>query len=283
MRSKMKMKLKLPAVAAFLILNTVRADGQPPATASENPGLDGKAIIEMAHEAAGGETFVAPGTLFLSGCNIIYSEAGGGRIWDRYAMWRVFADEKADARAANGKVRIEAWRGAELAMLLSHDGEATYDRSGRMADQSANAMWSNSFGFGAIRHAFDDGWTQNRRADRAIDGKPAHMVELTDPNGGKTLFGIDQSTFNILYVGFNTPRGWHERRYSDYFAKPGVNWRQAGRVRLFYNGIKSNEAVWTGFEVGEPFAEALFVVDEVPSEPSFPQSRTARGGCDRGA
>jgi len=279
---RIKMAMIWSAVAALLILRAVNAGAQaadaPPATGERLPGLpasqgqpelDGAAIIGLAHEAAGGETFVRPGTLFLSGRNIIYDEGGGSRIWDRYAMWRMFADEKADAHAANGKVRIEAWRDGELEMLLSFDGEATYDRSGRMADQSANAMWSNSFGFGAIRNALDAGWTQDRRADRAIDGKPAYLVELTDPSGGSTLFGIDQATFDILYVGFNTPRGWHERRYSDFFSKPGTDWHQAGRVRLFYNGVKSNEAIWSDFEIGKPFGNEIFTVGEIPGEPAF--------------
>ncbi len=278
---RIKMAMIPPTAAALLILNAAPAQAQqpdapeshgdgPPAAAAgaDEAEPSGAAIIEAAHEAAGGETFARPGTLFLSGRNIIYDE-GGDRTWDRYAMWRVFADEKADAHAANGKLRIEAWRGGELEMLLSFDGEATYNESGRMADQSANAMWSSNFGFGAIRNALDTGWTQDRRADRAIDGKPAYLVELTDPSGGKTLFGIDQATFDILYVGFNTPRGWHERRYSDYFSKPGINWRQAGRVRLFYNGVKSNEAIWTDFEIGKPFGDAVFVIDAVPESPTF--------------
>lgn len=240
-----------------------------PSAVQAEPGLDGRTIIELVHEAAGGETFVRPGTLFLSGYNVIYDEGGGSRIWDRYAMWRVFADEKANAHTANGKVRIEAWSDGGLAMLLSFDGEATYDQSGRMADQSANAMWSNNFGFGAIRNALDEGWKQNRRADRTIDGKPAYMVELTDPAGGKTLFGFDQDTFDPLYVGFDTPRGWHERRYSHYFSKPDVDWRQAGLVRLFYDGVKANEAVWTDFAIGAIFEDEIFAVGGIPEEPTF--------------
>ncbi|MEL6691800.1 MAG: hypothetical protein AAFQ12_02045 [Pseudomonadota bacterium] len=231
--------------------------------------LEGSTIIALAHDAAGGDTFVDPGSLFLSGYNVIYGSDGGARTWDKYAMWRVFADEKADAHAANGKVRIEAWQGSKLAMLLSFDGEATYNQSGRMEDQSANAMWSNNFGFGAIRNALDEGWTQERRADRTVDGKPAYMVQLTDPSGGKTLFGFDRSTLEILYVGFDTPRGWHERRYSDYFSKPGTDWQQAGRVRLFYNGVMANEAVWTDFEIGDEHSDETFVISETLTKPSF--------------
>lgn len=240
-----------------------------PTASQAKPSLEGHTIIAMAHKKAGGESFVRPGTLFLSGYNILHGKDGGTSRWDKYAMWRVFADEKADAHAANGKVRIEAWRGSKLAMLLSFDGQATYDKSGRMADQSANAMWSNNFGFGAIRNALDEGWTQARRADRTIDGKPAYMVELTDPKGGQTLFGIDQSTFHILYVGFDTPRGWHERHYSHYFSKPGLDWQQAGRVQLFYNGVKANEAIWTDFEIGKSFDEEIFIVGKVPNDPTF--------------
>ncbi len=239
------------------------------AAGKSKPALDGQMIIEMAHEAAGGDTFVNPGSLFLSGQNIIYGRDGGDSTWDKYAMWRVFASEKNDAHAANGKVRIEGWRGAKLALLLSFDGTATYDKSGRMEDQSANAMWSNNFGFGAIRNALDEGWSQMRRSDRTIDGKPAYMVQLTDPEGGKTLFGFERGTLQILYVGFDTPRGWHERRYSDYFSKPGISWQQAGRVRLFYDGVMANEAIWTDFEIGGSYPENHFVIEQVPTAPDF--------------
>lgn len=240
-----------------------------PAAAQAEQAITGATIISRAHNAAGGETFVRPGTLFLSGYNIIRGADGAETLWDRYAMWRVFGDEKADAHAANGKVRIEAWSGDAIAMLLSFDGATTYTKDGPMADQSANAMWGANFGFGAIRNALDEGWIQTRKTDRLIDGKPAFMVELTDPAGGKTLFGFDQGDYSILYVGFDTPRGWHERRYSHYFEKPGISWRQAGRVRLFYNGVKANEAIWTDFQIGAPLEDERFVIDEAPTEPTF--------------
>lgn len=233
------------------------------------PELDGRAIIERAHAAAGGETFVDPGSLFLSGRNIIYGRDGRSTVWDKYAMWRVFADDKNDAHAANGKVRIEAWSNGQLALLLSFDGEVTYNQAGRMEDQSANAMWSNNFGFGAIRNALDEGWTQTRRSDRTIDGKPAFMVQLTDPEGGTTLFAFEHGSSQILYVGFDTPRGWHERRYSDYFSKPGISWQQAGRVRLYYDGVLANEAIWTDFEIGRPYGDDTFVIAEAPAAPTF--------------
>lgn len=232
------------------------------------PALDGKSIIERAHTAAGA-SFVRPGSLFLSGYNIIRGPDGSERLWDQYAMWRVFDDEKPDAHQANGQVRIEAWSGDQLALLLAFDGQQTYNQDGLMEDQSANAMWSSNFGFGAIRNALDEGWSQQRRPDDLIDGQPAYLVELTDPAGGTTLFGFRQSDFAILYVGFDTPRGWHERRYSNFFTLPGTDWVQAGRVRLFYDGIKANEAIWTHYEIGEPYSKDLFQPAAAPSEPSW--------------
>ncbi len=248
---------------------SVERRAEMPAATRFEPGLSGAEIIRRAHDAAGGETFVRPGSLFLSGYNIIRTPDGDERLWDRYAMWRVFAEEKPDAHEASGKVRIEAWTGEELALLLAFDGEHTWNQEGRMEDQGANAMWSANFGFGAIRNALDHGWTQERRPDDLIDGQPAFLVELTDPSGGKTLFGFRQSDYAILYVGFDTPRGWHERRYSHFFSLPGSDWVQAGRVRLFYDGVKANEAVWTHYAVGEGYDASLFQVHEPPAEPGW--------------
>lgn len=240
-----------------------------PAATRFQPELTGADIIRRAHEAAGGETFVRPGSLFLSGYNIIRTPDGGETLWDHYAMWREFAEEKPDAHQASGKVRIEAWTGDELTLLLAFDGENTWNADGLMEDQGANAMWSANFGFGAIRNALDAGWTQERRPDDLVDGQPAFFVELTDPAGGKTLFGVRQSDHAILYVGFDTPRGWHERRYSHFFSLPGSDWVQAGRVRLFYDGVKANEAVWTHFAVGERYDASLFQVPAPPVEPGW--------------
>ena len=239
------------------------------AAVQADAAMTGADIIAAAHEAAGGDLFVRPGTLFLEGYNIIRDRDGGETLWDRYAMWRVFGEEKADAHAANGKVRIEAWTGEDLAMLISFDGATTYTQDGPMADQSANAMWSNNFGFGAIRNALDEGWTQFRKADRLIDGQPTYMVELTDPSGGTTLFGVRQSDDAIVYVGFATPRGFHERRYSNFYTVAGTSWRQAGRVRLYYDGVKANEAIWTGVSIGAPIADEVFVIETAPTAPTF--------------
>ncbi|MEM9837779.1 MAG: hypothetical protein AAF830_01355 [Pseudomonadota bacterium] len=240
-----------------------------PAATQAQAYLSGADIVAMAHEAAGGQLFVRPGSLFLEGYNIIRTPDGGEIVWDRYAMWRVFSEAKDDAHQASGKVRIEAWTEGELSLLLAFDGRTTSNQDGPMTDQSANTMWSNSFGYGAIRNALDEGWTQVRKTDRMIDGQLAYMVELTDRSRSKTLFGIRQSDAAIVYVGFQTPRGWHERRYSEFFEKPGLSWRQAGRVRLFYDGVKSNEAVWTDFRIGRSVDESIFRVETPPKEPTF--------------
>ena len=258
----------MPAVANDATEAISKQRATMPTSQQSDPLLTAITIIERAHAAAGGKTWTNPKRLRLVGYNVIRRD-GKEIVWDKYAMWREFAPEKSDAHSANGKVRIEAWTGDKLAMLLAFDGEKTYDRTGVMEDQSANAMWSNNFGYGAIRNALDEGWQQSRMPDDLVDGAPSYMIELIDPSGGKTLFGIRQTDYAIVYVGFETPRGWHERRYSNFFSKPGVEWRQAGRVRLFYNGVKANEAVWTDFEIGGQFEPSLFVIRGTPFAPSF--------------
>lgn len=227
-----------------------------------NRDWTGAEIIEKAHRAAGGENWVRPGSLYLTGYNLIRSPEGALTIWDEYSMWRVFGDEKADAHAANGKVRIEGKINGEYALLLAFDGQTTYTQDGPMEGANASTMWSNSFGFGAIRNALDEGWTQTRKPDRNINGQPAYMVELTDPTGNQTLFGIAQGGYAVLYVGFETPRGWHERYYDNFFSKQGISWVQPGRVTLVYDGVVANEAIWTDFEIGADYPDALFVVEK---------------------
>jgi hypothetical protein len=238
----------------------VDARGEMAAAVQFQPDLTGAQVIARAHAAAGGESWVRPQSLKLTGYNIIRREDGAEILWDRYTMWRVYADEKADAHVASGKVRIEAWSADALALLIAFDGTQTYNQDGPLADQSGNAVWANSFGFGAIRNALDPGWSQARQPDRLIDGASAFMVALTDPSGGNTLFGIRQSDAAIVYVGFQTPRGWHERYYSHFFEKPGIDWVQPGRVRLVYDGVKANEAIWTDFEVNGVVDDGVFVI-----------------------
>jgi len=95
-----------------------------------------------------------------------------------------------------------------------------------------------------------------------VDGAPAYRVQVTDPAGKTTLFGIRASDFAVVKVGFDTERGWHERTYSNFFHKPGVNWQQPGRVRLTYDGIKSNVVIWTDFEINTVLPDCLFTLPE---------------------
>jgi len=234
---------------------------QMPAAQQAEPALTAAQIIARAHLAAGGPDWVRPKAVLFKGYNLIHSK-DGLKVWDDYRMWREFADEKADAHAANGKVRIEAWSNGQIALVLGFDGQDTYSYNKgevvRLEGGANNAEWSANFGFGAIRNALDAGWTQTRLPDDLIDGEPAFMVELKDPSGGMTRFGIRQSDAAVVYVGFSTVRGWHERRYSHFFTMPGSSWVQPGRVRLSYDGVKANEAIWTEVSFADSFPKDLF-------------------------
>lgn len=256
----------------------LRLDGPPPDVSGRaqlptamqaNPDLSGRDILVAAHEAAGGDAWRDVESLYLEGYNIIRRADGAEVLWDKYAMWREYSSSKANAHAAEGKVRIEAWAGDSLAMLIAFDGETTYDQNGPVPEDVAEKAWASNFGFGAIRNGLDEGWTQTRLPDDLIDGVPAYVVELTDPAGGKTRFGIRQSDFATVYAGFRTPRGWHERRYSNFYTVPGSSWVQPGRVRLSYDGVKANEAIWTRVEIGQSIDPSVFVVSQKPDGPTF--------------
>ena len=224
----------------------------------DNPALTARTIVERATVAAGGESWRRPTTLYLEGYGTFYAGDGTALINERHRMWRVYPPIKPDAHNADGKVRIESVRSGQVVTYTAFDGRRTYGLNGVLPPSAADTQWAENFGFGVIRFALDDGYSVTRQPDDLVDAQPVYRIEVSDAKGGKTLFGIARSSYQILSVGFSTPRGWHERIYSDFFSKQGVSWVQPGRVRLYYNGIKQNEIVWRDFQVNAPLQDGLF-------------------------
>lgn len=250
------MALALLAMPAAAQTVPEKAAGALPAAAA----LSGADIVARAHKAAGGPGWVRPKSLYLKG-EAVFHTAQGVKRCETYEMWRVYPDQTGAAHAANGRVRIQYSCGGKLAMLLTFDGESTYTMAGKMPKSDADKEWSENFGFGVIRYALDPGFRVERLPDDALEGRPVFIVRVLDPAGGKTLFAIAQDDFAVLKVAFPTARGWHERIYSDFFRKPGTDWVQPSRVRLFYDGVKQNELFWQDFALGQAYAEDLFRVE----------------------
>ncbi|WP_054112288.1 hypothetical protein [Brevundimonas sp. AAP58] len=228
---------------------------------SSTATLTAAELIRLAHDAAGGPTWLRPRSLTLTGQGRFWPQgthAGSVDIPD-YRMWRVYPTESTEAHAANGWVRIDARRAdGSVYFQAAYDGETSYDQNGVVPGAEASREWSENFGFGIIRFALDEGFALRRLPDDTADGRPIHVVRIADPSGGETLFGIATDDHSILWLGFETPRGWHERCYSDFYRNPGVSFTQPGRVRLFYDGVKQNEIRWTGYALNEDLPRSLF-------------------------
>lgn len=231
----------------------------PPAAVPDTP--DAAAILAHATEAAGGEAWSDARTLTLTGSAIFYGASGATPVTrvDDYRMWRVFDRDRTAAHGAEGKVRIVARSGEKLVFTVGYDGAATWNERGVIPAAEADAFWASNFGFGIIRRARDPGFRAERVADDNVMGHPVYMVRLTDPQGGVTLFGIDRSSHAIRYMGFATPRGWHERLYDDFIRSDSPRWLQARHVTLRYNGVKANEVRWNSFAVDAPIPDAVFM------------------------
>ena len=225
--------------------------------------LSARHIVERATAAAGGEAWRRPETLQLSGEARFFDGASATepRRADDYRMWRVFPRRSEAAREANGKIRIDARAGGEILFVTSFDGETTYDRNGPVPVEKARREWSSAFGFGILRFALDEGFTLERRPDDQVEGHPCHFVQVRDPTGGETLFGIDGGDYSVRYVGFDTPRGWHHRIYSDFYWHEAPLFRQAGRVRLYYDGRKTADILWREARVDGPIPVETFRVE----------------------
>ncbi len=244
-------------MAPPFLVNPTLAPASLPAQAE----LSARMIIELAHEAAGGEEWVRPRSLHLVGEAVFYREGGVVERHERYEMWRVYPEDKGDAHAADGMVRIQSWRDGQTSILLAFDGARSYTAAGPQAPSEADRQWSENFGFGVIRFALDQGYQQVRLPDDLVDGRPVFVVDVVDPAGGHTQFAIAQDNHQILRVGFATPRGWHERIYSHFYTQPGMAWVQPTRIRLFYNGVKQNELFWYSFTLNEEMPTSLFQIE----------------------
>lgn len=222
--------------------------------------LDGQKILALAREAAGGDDWANASSLALSGTAVFYGSTGHKprSKSDNYRMWRIFDRNRKAAHGPDGKVRIVAKNGKKLIFEVGYDGETTWTEKGVIPKKQADQYWANSFGFGIIRQAAKPGFIATRIADDSIAGHQLYMVELTDPTGGKTLFGIDKKSHAIRKIGFDTPRGWHERTYDDFVYLENPRWLQARHVTLYYNGRKSNEVFWTTANVNKPIEPGIF-------------------------
>lgn len=179
----------------------------------------------------------------------------------KHFMYRVFENKKVEAHAANGKVRIESYRDGIPIFLVSYDGNKTYDLNGKQKKSEADERWASNFGFGVIRHALDPGYQVEKLQDTVIREKDCYQIKIFDPKKKQTQFAINKSNFQIINVAFDTPRGWHERVYSNYFTKEPYDWLQSGQVELYYDNIKSNEVFWTDFDINLDLPDSLFILN----------------------
>lgn len=227
----------------------------------DTPDRSAEDIMQAAHAAAGGESWVRPETLSMDGYAVFY-RGGDATRHERHTMYRVYDAGKADAHRADGKVRITSVRDGQAIIDVAFDGEITSTAQGAQPKSEADKRWASNFGFGVIRHALNEGYTLSRLPDDLIDGKTAYLIRITDPAGGETQFAIAQADHAILSVAFHTDRGWHERIYSDFYSNPGISWVQPRRVRLYYDGVKANEVIWTRHQIDAPLDDCLFVLPQ---------------------
>jgi hypothetical protein len=228
------------------------------AGASGASELTAREIIEKATSVAGGDAWRYARSIRLTGEARLYRRSPQGVLADDYEMNRIFPVRLEDADTATGKFRLDARMQGRMLFQTSFDGEYMYDRNGRIAQPEGERRAAAAFGFSAIRFALDDDFRLEKLADDQIDGHPAHFVRVVDPSGGVTLFAIDSEDFAIRMVAWDTPQGWHHRVYSDFYWVEDPGFRQPGRVRLYYDGVKSVDIRWTNAEINVELDDELF-------------------------
>lgn len=238
------------AVGAFAASAAAQPPGQP------------RAVLEEAIAVAGGETWLNPRTLVLEGTAEFYApnQASPVNRADDYRMWRAMDPDRKAAHGADGKVRIVARASGRTLFEVGYDGVVTWNDKGIVPKAEADAYWASNFGFGIIRRALDDGFRLESAPERNVDGHTLDMIRVIDPQGQPTLFGIDRDSRFIRYMGFATPKGWHERTYDDFVMLENPHWLQAREVTLYYNGVRANAVRWRKATVNAPLAAETFTM-----------------------
>lgn len=255
-------RLKRPAVATLLV--GALLSGVCQASKDE---LSAREIIAKATESAGGDAWRYAQTIHLKGHARLFRGGNyAGIEADQYEMRRIYPRSLGDANTGTGKFRLDAYRNGQLLFQSAFDGQRMYDQRGPMPEEAGANMAASSFGFSAIRFALSDGFELQRLADDQVEGYPCHFVRVIDPSGGKTLFAIDQADASIRLVAWDSPQGWHHRIYSDFYWVEDPGFRQPGRVRLYYDGIKAADIRWTTAVINSPIDEAVFQIGEKASE-----------------
>ncbi|MEM7730926.1 MAG: hypothetical protein AAF311_16990 [Pseudomonadota bacterium] len=249
------------AAAGIAACASLGAADEFPALMTHSPDRSAEDIVGAAYAAAGGQGWVRPETLAMDGYAVFYRD-GMSVVHERHTMYRVYASDKSDAHRADGKVRVTSIRDGRALIDVAFDGDVTSTAEGPQPRSEADARWASNFGFGVIRHALDPGYALARLPDDLVDGTPAYFVRVIDPAGGETQFGIAHDDHAVLSVAFDTDRGWHERRYTGFYRNPGADWVQPRRVRLFYDGVKANEVIWTRHIVDAPLPDCLFALPQ---------------------
>ncbi len=220
-------------------------------------------ILAMAVEKAGGQTWQNPETLMLNG-NATFTphgraDAAHQLIFDRYTLFRVFPKQNTAAHQANGKIRFDAFYGENCYFKLVFDGKKSNIFLSDLAKPyEKHFSWSNNFGFSIIRFAHQEGFVLERLADDLIDGHECYILQITDPNQTKTVYGIDKAFFYIRYLAFDTEVGFHHRVYSDFTPVQNVDFLQPTRLRIYFNGLKWMDINWLEFAVNEGIPDSIF-------------------------
>lgn len=258
----------LGAFVACTALASAAAAAGPPSVAPPPPDASADRILAFAAESSGGDAWLHADTNVMSGHAVLCRDANPARCTtaDRYVMYRVYPRELRSAHAGTGKFRLDALANGKVLFQIAFDGTRSYDQNGPVPPERAANDEANAFGFSAIRFARTPGFRTERLTDDDVEGRPCFVVRVVDPGGTATLFGIDREDGSIRLAAWKSPRGWHQRLYSDFYwvEKPGF--RQPGRVRLYYDGLKTVDIRWTNASIDTRLDDSLFVLPQPPPD-----------------
>ncbi|MGA0098822.1 MAG: hypothetical protein ACO3LH_05015 [Steroidobacteraceae bacterium] len=247
-----------------LLLSLLLLSASPPVLAQGAlpESASARQVVDWAVDRAGGEAWLHATSNRMEGWAVLCRQGRAEQCIraDRYVMHRQYPRDVAATHAGTGKFRLDAEVGERVLFRASFDGTRSYDANGPLPPQDARSAEASAFGFSAIRFTDAPGFKLERLVDDEAEGHPCFTLKVVDATGSATVFWIDRESGYIRKAAWDTPKGWHERVYSDFYWVPDPGFLQPGRVRLYYAGAKEVDIRWTSATLNETYDDALFVL-----------------------
>jgi zinc protease len=216
----------------------------PPSAAEQEQGMT---LLRQAQQALGGKAFIEQKSQIAK---------GSGTINFPGMPQAVPVSSYVDYQELPDKQRIEIGMAMGNMVQISDGPQAWLVMKTEVQDISSQLKDRHFYGYDVLRRAGQPGYTARPLPDAEVNGKPAQVVELADPQGHATRFFLDPGTHLVLELAFDLGNQKPQQFFDDYRDVSGV--KVPFKYSSSQQGTPFIDLKLTEVQVNPPIDAALF-------------------------